>query len=88
MLEKTRGNASLGAQVRNFLAAVSRTLKNITQGDLMPRPPNYKQDKKRREDAQKKRNQQEQLRKQARKTDPLSSDPGNPTETAVKPEVS
>jgi len=33
----------------------------------MARPPNYKQNKQRREDAQKKRNEQEQMRKTARK---------------------
>jgi len=33
----------------------------------MPRPPNYKQDKKRREDAQKRRNAQEQQRQAERK---------------------
>lgn len=33
----------------------------------MPRPPNYKQDKKRREEAQKRRNEQEQQRKAERK---------------------
>lgn len=33
----------------------------------MPRPPNYKQDKKRREDAQKRRNEQEQQRQTERK---------------------
>ena len=33
----------------------------------MPRPPNYKQDKKRREDAQKRRNEQEQQRQAERK---------------------
>lgn len=33
----------------------------------MPRAPNYKQDKKRREDAQKRKNAQEQLRKAERK---------------------
>jgi hypothetical protein len=36
-------------------------------GELMPRPPNYKQDKKRREDAQKRRNEQEQQRQAERK---------------------
>lgn len=51
----------------------------------MPSPPNYKQDKKRREQAQKKRNQEEQLRKQFRKTEQLASDAGNTTGTAVKP---
>ena len=33
----------------------------------MPRPPNYRQDKKRREEAQKRRNQEEQIRKVERK---------------------
>jgi hypothetical protein len=33
----------------------------------MPRPPNYKQEKRRREDAQKRRNEQEQARKAERK---------------------
>lgn len=38
----------------------------------MPRPPNYKQEKKRREDAQKRRNEQEQARKAERKNRELS----------------
>jgi hypothetical protein len=33
----------------------------------MPRPPNYKQEKKRREEAQKRKNEQEQQRKAERK---------------------
>lgn len=33
----------------------------------LPKPPNYKQDKKRREELQKRKNQEEQLRKAARK---------------------
>ncbi len=33
----------------------------------MARPPNYKQDKKRREESQKRRNEKEQLRKAERK---------------------
>ena len=33
----------------------------------LPKPPNYKQDKKRREEMQKRKNQEEQLRKAARK---------------------
>ena len=41
----------------------------------MPRPPNYKQDKKRREDAQKRRNEQEQLRKAERKNKDLPPAP-------------
>ena len=41
----------------------------------MPRPPNYKQDKKRREDAQKRRNEQEQQRKAERKNSQLPSFP-------------
>jgi len=36
-------------------------------GELMPRPPNYKQNKQRREDAQKRKNEQEQQRKAERK---------------------
>jgi hypothetical protein len=41
----------------------------------MPRPPNYKQDKKRREEQQKRRNQEEQLRKVERKNKPSPGDP-------------
>jgi hypothetical protein len=41
----------------------------------MARPPNYKQDKKRREDAQKRRNEQEQLRKAERKNKDLPPGP-------------
>jgi hypothetical protein len=41
----------------------------------MPRPPNYKQDKKRREEAQKRRNQAEQTRKAERKTKPVPGEP-------------
>ncbi|HEU4603167.1 MAG TPA: hypothetical protein VFS24_14430 [Steroidobacteraceae bacterium] len=41
----------------------------------MARPPNYKQDKKRREEAQKRRNHEEQLRKAERKNKPAPGDP-------------
>lgn len=41
----------------------------------MARPPNYKQDKKRREEAQKRRNEQEQLRKAERKNKDAPSEP-------------
>lgn len=41
----------------------------------MPRPPNYKQEKKRREDAQQRRNEQEQQRKTERKN---RNDPSEP----------
>lgn len=41
----------------------------------MARPPNYKQDKKRREEAQKRRNEQEQLRKVERKNKDVPADP-------------
>lgn len=40
----------------------------------MPRAPNYKQDKKRREEAQKRRNAEEQLRKTERKNKDLQND--------------
>jgi len=46
------------------------------------RPPNYRQDKKRREDAQKKRNQEEQMARAARKAAQRQG------ETAPKPEPS
>jgi len=39
-------------------------------GGSMPKTPNYKQDKKRREDAQKKRNAEEQLRQRSQKVGP------------------
>ncbi|MBB6093869.1 hypothetical protein HNQ60_002750 [Povalibacter uvarum] len=41
----------------------------------MPRPPNYRQDKKRREEAQKRRNEEEQLRKAERKNKDRSGEP-------------
>lgn len=44
-------------------------------GEFMPRPPNYKQEKKRREDAQKRRNEQEQQRKTERKNLDTPLDP-------------
>jgi hypothetical protein len=47
-----------------------------TSGELMPRPPNYKQDKKRREDAQKRKNEQEQQRKAERKQGGFPPAPG------------
>jgi hypothetical protein len=49
----------------------------------MARPPNYKQDKKRREDAQKKSNAEKQQRKAARKTEPFEPAPG--MQPPVKP---
>jgi hypothetical protein len=45
------------------------------RGEFMARPPNYKQDKKRREEAQKRRNEQEQLRKAERKNKDAPVDP-------------
>ena len=54
----------------------------------MARPPNYKQDKKRREDAQKKRNAEEQRRKAARKTEPMGEQgQGDPADPPIKPDV-
>jgi hypothetical protein len=53
----------------------------------MPRPPNYKQNKKRREDEQKKRNEQEQKRMAARKAAQLAPDNGNPADPATEPET-
>ena len=41
----------------------------------MPRPPNYKQEKRRREDAQKRKNQEEQMRKVERKNKDLPPEP-------------
>jgi hypothetical protein len=52
----------------------------------MAKPPNYKQNKKRREDEQKKRNAQEQKRMSGRK-DPQPTPDGNPADPAPKPEV-
>jgi hypothetical protein len=52
----------------------------------MARPPNYKQNKQRREDAKRIRNEQEQMRKAARKAAqlaPANADQGDP---AIKPE--
>jgi hypothetical protein len=46
-----------------------------TPGELMPRPPNYKQQKQRREDAQKRKNQEEQQRKAERKNRDLPQQP-------------
>jgi hypothetical protein len=48
-------------------------------GDSMARPPNYKQDKKRREDAQKKRNEQKQTRLTDRKPATLPDSGPDPT---------
>jgi len=50
----------------------------------MPRPPNYKQEKKRREDQQRKRNAEAEQRKAARKANP---DPVDSSTGAPKPEV-
>jgi len=47
----------------------------------MARPPNYKQNKQRREEAQRKRNELEQLRKAARKEAPLVA----PAKSEVEP---
>jgi hypothetical protein len=44
-------------------------------GELMPKPPNYKQDKKRREEAQKRKNLEEQQRKAERKNKDPSAPP-------------
>jgi len=50
----------------------------------MPRPPNYKQEKKRREDARRKRNAEAEQRKSARKSAPQAlADNGD----GPKPEV-
>jgi hypothetical protein len=46
---------------------------SITIGDSMPRPPNYKQEKKRREDEKRKRNAEAEQRKSARKSTPPSA---------------
>jgi hypothetical protein len=48
---------------------------SFTSEEFMPRPPNYKQDKKRREEAQKRRNQEEESRKAERKNKPLPGEP-------------
>ena len=53
----------------------------------MPRPPNYKQNKQRREDEKRKRNEQEQLRKAARKAAQLAPDPADQGNPAAKPET-
>ncbi|MEJ0037720.1 MAG: hypothetical protein WDO68_16870 [Gammaproteobacteria bacterium] len=49
----------------------------------MPRPPNYKQEKKRREDEQRKRNAEAEQRKSVRKAAPVPGTAGDGT----KPEV-
>ena len=49
----------------------------------MARPPNYKQDKKRREDQQKKQNAEKQQRKAARKEP--APEPSAPFNSPVKP---
>ena len=41
----------------------------------MPRPPNYRQEKKRREDAQKRRNEETQQRKTERKNRDVPAEP-------------
>ena len=51
----------------------------------MARPPNYKQDKKRREDAQKKSNAEKQQRKANRKSDSFEPAPGTPGQPPAKP---
>ena len=51
----------------------------------MFKKPNYKQDKRRREDAQKKRNEAEQQRKAARKSGQLEPAPGDRADPLVKP---
>jgi hypothetical protein len=54
----------------------------------MARPPNYKQDKKRREDAQKRKNAEQQLRKAARKTEQTEQGKADQALAPVKPEGS
>ena len=49
----------------------------------MPRPPNYKQEKKRREDERRKRNVEAEQRKLAKKATPAHAS----SEAATKPEV-
>jgi hypothetical protein len=50
----------------------------------MPRPPNYKQEKKRREDEKRRRNVEAEQRKSARKSEPQ---PATGTPDGAKPEV-
>lgn len=54
--------------------SIACTLTSI-MGAFVPRPPNYRQDKKRREEAQKRRNEEEQLRKAERKNKDRSGEP-------------
>jgi hypothetical protein len=51
----------------------------------MPKPPNYKQNKKRREDEQKRRNAQEQKRISGRKDAPLAPTDPQADNTGVAP---
>jgi hypothetical protein len=52
----------------------------------MPRPPNYKQDKQRREDAKRKKNQQAQAERAARKSVPAGEGGGDASQTPGKPQ--
>jgi hypothetical protein len=60
-------------------AKISQAIRTATlnpdHGELMPKPPNYKQQKKQREDTQKRRNEQEQQRKSERKNNDAPFDP-------------
>jgi hypothetical protein len=53
----------------------------------MARPPNYKQNKQRREDEKRRKNEQEQLRKAARKAAQLAPENAGPGDPASKPKT-
>jgi hypothetical protein len=52
----------------------------------MPRPPNYKQNKQRREDAKRKKNEEAQARKTARKAPAPGDVAADPSATSTKPD--
>lgn len=52
----------------------------------MPRPPNYKQDKQRREDAKRKKNQEAQANRASRKSVPAGEGGTDSSETPGKPQ--
>ena len=52
----------------------------------MPRPPNYKQDKQRREDAKRKKNQEAQASRAARKPAPTDEGGTASSQTPGKPQ--
>ena len=65
--------------------AARYSVPRYTTGEFMAKPPNYKQNKKRREDAQKKSNAEKQQRKASRKGEPFEPGPGTPAQPPAKP---